>query len=82
MCFIVHIIFINFVKHSPDLVRDTYLAPDQFKRSISGLWPKKIVHLCLTYIQIRTHVIFYHEGPLVGIVPCLRSLSAVITLPY
>ena len=29
-----------------------------------------------------TRVVFYREGLLVGIVPCLRSLSAVVALPY
>ena len=29
-----------------------------------------------------THVIFYHEGLLVSSVPCLRSLLAVVALPY
>src|SRR6218665_1913204 len=30
----------------------------------------------------RARVIFYHEGLLVGNVPCLRSLPAVVALPY
>src|SRR6218665_1142332 len=30
----------------------------------------------------RGRVIFYHEGLLVGSVPCLRSLPAVVALPY
>src|SRR6218665_534231 len=29
-----------------------------------------------------TRVAFYREGLLVGSVPCLRSLSAVVALPY
>src|SRR6218665_2128961 len=44
MCFTVHIIFIHFDKHSPDQGCDTCLAPEGFKRSISGPRPKKVVH--------------------------------------
>src|SRR6218665_2889845 len=44
MCFTVHIIFVNFDNHSPDLGRDICLAPEGFQRSISGLWTKKVVH--------------------------------------
>src|SRR6218665_1336805 len=42
--FTVHITFINFDKHSPDLGRYTCLAPERFKRSICGPRPKKVVH--------------------------------------
>jgi len=41
-------IFIYFDKQSPDLVRDTCLAPKEFKRSISSPRPKKVVHQCGT----------------------------------
>ena len=44
MCFTVHIIFLNFDKHSSELGCDTCLAPKGFKRSISGPRPKKVVH--------------------------------------
>ena len=48
MCFTVHIISIHFDKHSSDLGRDTCLAPEEFMRSISGPWPKK---LCATGVD-------------------------------
>jgi len=43
-----HISFIYFDKHSPNLGHDTCfcLAPEEFQRSISGPWPKKVVHHC------------------------------------
>jgi len=46
MCFTVHIIFVHFDKHSSDLGLDTCLAPEGFKRWISGPRPEKVVHHC------------------------------------
>jgi len=51
--FTVHITFINFDKHWPDLGRYTCLAPERFKRSICGPRPKKVVHHCsISFIDI------------------------------
>src|SRR6218665_2383070 len=60
MCFTVHIIFINFDNHSPDFGRETCLAPEGFKRSFSGPWPKKVVHhwytsSCWTLMETLSH---------------------------
>ena len=44
--FTVQDVFINFDRHSPDLGRDTYLAPEGLKWSISSPWSKKVVHHC------------------------------------
>src|SRR6218665_3995227 len=44
--FTVHVTFMNFDKHSPDLGRDTCLAPERFKRSICVPRLKKVVHHC------------------------------------
>src|SRR6218665_1485809 len=57
MCFTVHIIFINFDRHSLDLGRGICLAPEGFKRSISGPRPKKVVHHCAT-----GYFFFYFSG--------------------
>ena len=46
----VHIIFITFDKHSPDLGRDTCLAPEGFKRLFNGPRPEKFVHHWYIYI--------------------------------
>ena len=56
MCFTVHIVFINFDNHSPDLGRETCLAPEGFKRSFSGPWPKKVVHHWCRAISIFTPI--------------------------
>jgi len=39
MCCNVQLIFINFGKHSPDLGRDTYLAPEGFKQKGVRIYP-------------------------------------------
>src|SRR6218665_367600 len=51
--FTVHITFIYFDKHSPDLGRYTCLAPERFKRSICGPRPKKVVHHCYKTMHNR-----------------------------
>ena len=57
MCFTMRIIFIYFDKHSPNLGRDTCLAPEEFQRSISGPWPKKVVHHCAKGLEnLRFHM--------------------------
>src|SRR6218665_920806 len=46
MCFIAHIIFMNFVciNRKQARHRPTCLAPEIFKKSISCPWPRKVVH--------------------------------------
>jgi len=56
MCFTVHIILVNFNKHTPDLVRDTCLALEGVKRSISGPWLKKVVHHWSTSVTFTMFV--------------------------
>ena len=55
MCFTVHVIFLNFYKHSPELSCDTCLAPEEFRRLICGPWPKKVVHHCLSRTRSVDH---------------------------
>src|SRR6218665_1649904 len=62
-----HILFINFGKQSPNLGRDTCLAPEGFSRSICGPWPKKVVHHCLKPREVL-------------LPPCLRQIKLWSTL--
>ena len=49
ICFTVNIIIINFGKHSFDLIYVVSLfGPEGLTKSISGPWPKKVVHHCLS----------------------------------
>ena len=57
----VHIIFINFDNHSPDLGRETCLAPEGFERSFSGPWLKKVVHHCSRHSRHRHLCRFYRS---------------------
>src|SRR6218665_1314059 len=58
MYFTVHIILINFDKHSLDLGRDTCLAPERLKRSISGPRPKR---LCTSAVKLRFATMWFRS---------------------
>src|SRR6218665_460618 len=67
---------------------------DLLGRTVTGRSTIYMYHRLATYAFLRglillhrpttnrARVIFYHEGLLVGSVPCLRSLPAVVALPY
>src|SRR6218665_4027540 len=74
MCFTVHVIFLNFYKHSPELNCDTCLAPEGFRRLICGPWPKKVVHHWPMCMRVSDQNIYGHPVLLRRMAPAPISL--------
>src|SRR6218665_2979715 len=51
--------------------RSTYLAPEGFETSISGTWPKKVVHHCCIVSLQRSPVVSFAAHP----ITCVTSAA-------